>query len=270
MTNLVPLVTAQAVAFWILAPIAVLGALGMVLSRKPVHSALSLAMMMIALAGLYASLDAPFLFVVQIIVYMGAILMLFLFVMMLVGVDTTDSFVETLKGHRVASALAALGFVVLLVGAVARGLKGSPVGLDAANAAEGGHVQSLAALIFTKYVFAFEATAALLITAALAAMVLAHGEQLRPKVRQAGQLAERMRRYADEGAHPGPLPSPGVYARSNSVQAPALLPDGSIAENSVVQAMADRGVVVDPSELSGPTRKAFAAIESVKAEEGRE
>ena len=65
MINLVPLVTAQAVAFWVLAPIAVIGALGMVLSRKPVHSALSLALMMISLAGPYASLDAPFLFVVS-------------------------------------------------------------------------------------------------------------------------------------------------------------------------------------------------------------
>ena len=270
MINLVPLVTAQAVAFWVLAPIAVIGALGMVLSRKPVHSALSLALMMISLAGLYASLDAPFLFVVQIIVYTGAILMLFLFVLMLVGVDTTDSFVETLKGHRWAAGLAALGFVLLLVGAVGRGMRGVPVGLDVANSAQGGNVPSLAGLLFTKYVFAFESTAALLITAAVAAMVLAHGEQLRPKVRQAGQVAERIRRYADEGVHPGPLPAPGVYARSNAIQAPALLPDGSVAETSVVNAMTERGVVIDPSELSGPTHKAFAAIESVKAEEGRE
>ena len=253
MINLVPLVTAQAVAFWVLAPIAVIGALGMVLSRKPVHSALSLALMMISLAGLYASLDAPF-----------------LFVLMLVGVDTTDSFVETLKGHRWAAGLAALGFVLLLVGAVGRGMRGVPVGLDVANSAQGGNVPSLAGLLFTKYVFAFESTAALLIAAAVAAMVLAHGEQLRPKVRQAGQVAERIRRYADEGVHPGPLPAPGVYARSNAIQAPALLPDGSVAETSVVNAMTERGVVIDPSELSGPTRKAFAAIESVKAEEGRE
>ena len=101
-------------------------------------------------------------------------------------------------------------------------------------------------------------------------MVLAHGEQLRPKVRQAGQVQARMRKYATEGAHPGALPSSGVYARSNSIQAPALLPDGSIAENSVVAAMADRGVVQDPSQLTAPAHEAFAAIESVKAEEGRE
>ncbi|MEL4359451.1 MULTISPECIES: NADH-quinone oxidoreductase subunit J [unclassified Luteococcus] len=270
MTSLVPLVTAQAVAFWVLAPVAVLGALGMVLGRKPVHSAISLAAMMIALAGLYASLDAPFLFVVQIIVYTGAILMLFLFVLMLVGVDTTDSMVETIRGHRAASVLAALGFAVLLITAVGNGIVGDAVGLDEAVKAQGGNVPSLAELVFTKYVFVFEATAALLITAALAAMVLAHGEQLRPKVRQAGQVQARLRKYATEGAHPGALPNPGVYARSNAIQSPALLPDGSIAENSVIDAMAERGVVTNPEELSAPTKRAFDAIESVKAEEGRE
>lgn len=270
MINLVPLVTAQTVAFWVLAPIAVLGALGMVLGRKPVHAALSLAIMMLALAGLYASLDAPFLFVVQIIVYTGAILMLFLFVLMLVGVSTTDSLVEAIRGHRAASFVAALGFAVLLISAVGNAIVGNPVGLDAANASQAGNVPSLAELVFTRYVFIFEATAALLITAALAAMVLAHGEQLRPKVRQAGQLQNRMRKYATEGTHPGALPNPGVYARSNAIQAPALLPDGSIAENSVSQALADRGVVQDPSQLVAPAHEAFGAIESVKAEEGRE
>lgn len=268
--TLVPLVTGAEVAFWLLAPVMILGALGMILSRKPVHSALCLAAVMISLAVQYAAQDAPFLFVVQIIVYTGAILMLFLFVLMLVGVNTTDSFVETIRGHRWASLLAALGFVVLLVAAIGNSMVGTPLGLDAANEVQGGNVPSIAALLFTRYVFAFEATAALLITAALAAMVLAHGEQLRPKVRQSGQMADRMRRYASEGAHPGPLPAPGVYARSNAIQAPALLPDGSIAETSVVEAMTQRGVVIDPSELTAPTRTAFTAIESVKSEEGRE
>ncbi|GAB2493148.1 NADH-quinone oxidoreductase subunit J [Luteococcus sediminum] len=268
--TLVPLVAAQAVAFWVLAPIAVLGALGMVLSRRPVHSAIWLAAMMISLAGLYASLDAPFLFVVQIIVYTGAILMLFLFVLMLVGISTTDSVVETIRGHRVASVLAFLGFASLLVVAVGGAINGQPLGLDEAHAVEGGNVPSLAALVFTKYVLIFEAAAALLITAAIAAMVLAHHEELRPKVRQAGSRASRIRRYATDGVHPGPMPSPGVYARSNAVQSPALLPDGSVAENSVPAAMAGRGVVSNPEQLAAPTTEAFAAIESVKAEEGRE
>ena len=93
--------TGEAVTFWILAPIAVLAALGMVFARKAVHAALLLAVTMICLAVLYVAQDAPFLGVVQIIVYTGAIMMLFLFVLMLVGVDSSDSLVETLRGQRV-------------------------------------------------------------------------------------------------------------------------------------------------------------------------
>src|SRR5215216_3294673 len=103
------------IAFWILAPVMVLSALGLLFSRKAVHAALMLAVVMISLAILYAVQDAPFLFAVQIIVYTGAILMLFLFVLMLVGVDASDSVIETIRGHRVASILVGIGFGVTLV-----------------------------------------------------------------------------------------------------------------------------------------------------------
>ena len=115
-------------AFWLLAPVMILGALGMVLSRKPVHSALCLAAVMISLAVQYAAQDAPFLFVVQIIVYTGAILMLFLFVLMLVGVDAADSLVETIRGQRVWAVIAGVGFGVLLVFAVGNAVVGSRSG----------------------------------------------------------------------------------------------------------------------------------------------
>ena len=101
MTSLIPLVTAADVTFWVMAPIIVFCALALLISRKPVHSAIAMAGVMVGLAVIYAAQDAPFLFVIQIIVYTGAILMLFLFVVMLVGVDSTDSAVETLKGQRV-------------------------------------------------------------------------------------------------------------------------------------------------------------------------
>src|ERR671913_2065765 len=104
--------------FWILAPIMVVAALGILFVRKAVHAALLLAVVMISLAVLYAVLDAPFLFAVQIIVYTGAILMLFLFVLMLVGVDASDSIVETIRGQRLLAALAGVGFGALLVLAV--------------------------------------------------------------------------------------------------------------------------------------------------------
>ena len=96
------------VMFWILAPVIVAAALGVLFARKAVHAALLLAVVMIGLAVMYAVQDAPFLFAVQIIVYTGAILMLFLFVLMLVGVDASDSVVETIKGQRLAATIVAV------------------------------------------------------------------------------------------------------------------------------------------------------------------
>ena len=211
--------------FWILAPLMVAAALGILFVRKAVHAALLLAVVMISLAVLYLALEAPFLFVVQIIVYTGAILMLFLFVMMLIGVDTTDSVVETIRGQRVLAVLLGLLLGAVLVIGLAQVTLGTVVGLEEANA--GGNVPSLANILFSRYVFAFEATSALLITAALGAMVLAHRERLSAKPTQASMAAQRMRDYAEHGKHLGPLPSPGVYARHNAVDTPALLPDGS-------------------------------------------
>src|SRR6187200_3602085 len=129
------------IAFWILAPVMVVCALGILFARKAVHCALLLAVVMISLAVLYAVQDAPFLFVVQIIVYTGAILMLFLFVLMLVGVDASDSLVETIRGQRVWAALAGLGFALLIVAAVVNGIVGQPLGLATANSENGGNVQ---------------------------------------------------------------------------------------------------------------------------------
>ena len=108
---------------------------------------------------------------------------------------------------------------------------GTAVGLEKAN--EGGNIQALANILFSHYVFAFETTSALLITAAIGAMVLAHRERLTPKDTQAARAAQRMQDYSDSGKHPGPLPSPGVFARHNAVDTPALLPDGSPSELSV-------------------------------------
>lgn len=228
-------------AFWILAPIMVVAALGLLFVRKAVHAALLLAVVMISLAVLYAVLEAPFLFAVQIIVYTGAILMLFLFVLMLVGVDASDSVVETIKGQRALAWLTGLAFLVVMVVGLTQLTFGTAVGLDEANA--DGNVQALANLLFSRYVFIFEATSALLITAAVGAMVLAHRERLTPRRTQADLAADRIRAYAETGAHLGPLPPPGVYARHNAVDTPALLPDGSPAPASVSRVLAARGTM---------------------------
>jgi NADH-quinone oxidoreductase subunit J len=229
------------IAFWILAPVMVVCALGLLFARKAVHCALLLAVVMISLAVLYAVQDAPFLFAVQIIVYTGAILMLFLFVLMLVGVDSSDSVVETIRGQRLFAVLVGLAFGATLVLGVAQVSVGTITGLGQAN--EAGNVPAIAELLFTKYVFAFEVTSALLITAALGAMVLAHRERLVPKLTQGDMAAQRMRDYAEHGKHLGPLPPPGVFARHNAVDTPALLPDGTAAPSSISRVLLARGSV---------------------------
>ena len=235
-------------AFWLLSPVMVLAALGILVVRKAVHAALLLAVVMIGLAVLYLALEAPFLFAVQIIVYTGAILMLFLFVLMLVGVDAADSVVETIRGQRVLAVTLGLVLGLVLVVALGQVTLSDAVGLADANA--GGNVENLADLLFSRYVFAFEVTSALLITAALGAMVLAHRERLTPKETQAARAARRIRDFAESGRHPGPLPAPGVYARHNAVDTPALLPDGSPAESSVSSTLSARGSVRPPRALS--------------------
>ena len=262
---LIPLVTGAAVAFWLLAPVMILGALGMILARKPVHSAMCLAAVMISLAVQYAAQEAPFLFVVQIIVYTGAILMLFLFVLMLVGVDVRESLVETIKAQRTLAVLAGLSFGALLVFAVGNAIVGQPIGLRADNAENGGNVQGIAALIFDRYVFAFEATSALLITAAVGAMVLAHRERLTKRRTQADLAESRMQRYAETGQHPGPLPTPGVFARHNAVDTPALLPDRSVSELSVSATLKARGTVLDSRDLVKPVDETVDAIADEEA-----
>ncbi len=219
----------EAVAFWILAPISVLGALGTVLLRNAVHSALSLVATMFSLGAFYLIEQGPFLGLVQIIVYTGAIMILFLFVLMLIGRDSSDSLVETLRGQRWAAALFGIGFAVLVAVSVGHAFTGiTPVDLDKPNAA-GGNVNSIAALLFTRYLFAFELTSALLIIAAIGAMVLAHIERDEPKPTQKTLARERIR-----SGRPQPLPGPGVLSSGNSIGTPALLPDGSTSQESVM------------------------------------
>jgi len=224
--------------FWVCATLAVAGALGMILSRKAVHSALWIALTMINLAILYVANSAPFLGMVQIIVYTGAVMMLFLFVLMVVGVDASDSLIETIKGQRIASILLAVGFAILLVWGVGSALtEVSPVGVTAANDEYGGNVQGIAHVIFIQYLIVFELTSALLITAAMGAMVLAHRDRWKALLSQRELSIERFR----SGGHPGNLPTPGVFARHNAVDTPALLPDGGISELSVPAPVRVRG-----------------------------
>lgn len=255
-----PMASGEAITFWLMAIIIVVAAIGLVLSRKPVHSALFMATVMVGLAILYAAQEAPFLFAVQIIVYTGAVLMLFLFVMMLIGVDSTESFVETLRGQRVAAGIGAFGLGALLVGVMGNAVvEGQVTGY--APELSGSNVPAIAYAVFGRWILIFEATAALLITAAMAAMVLAHRDRIGGRITQRRRVLNRMQKYAEDGTHPGPNPTPGVYSRHNAVDTPALLPDGSASEKSVTQSLAARGDVVDAQRLAGKTKWALEQID---------
>jgi NADH-quinone oxidoreductase subunit J len=230
--------TGEVVVFWVCAILSVAGALGMVLSRKAVHSALWIALTMINLAVLYVANSAPFLGMVQVIVYTGAVMMLFLFVLMVVGVDASDSLIETIKGQRLAAILLSLGLGILLVWGIGNGLvESNSVGLTAANEVDGGNIEGIANLIFTRYLLVFELTSALLITAAMGAMVLAHRDRWKDNPSQRELSVARFR----DGGHPGNLPNPGVYARHNAVDTPALLPDGGTSDLSIPDPVRARG-----------------------------
>jgi NADH-quinone oxidoreductase subunit J len=235
----------EAWTFWLLAPIAVLGAVGMVLARNAVHSALWLVLTMLSLGVFYVVQSAPFLGLVQVIVYTGAIMMLFLFVLMLVGRDAADSLIETLRGQRVAAAGLGLGLAALLAAGsyqwiVAAGV--APIGLAESNAVHGGNIQGVAHLLFSRWVLAFELTGALLIVAAVGALMLTH------ITREEGERPsqpERMRARFAPGSYPAPLPGPGVFATSSSNTTPAKLPDGTAEPRSVSPLLPVRELTAD-------------------------
>jgi NADH-quinone oxidoreductase subunit J len=218
--------TTRLLAYWVLAIISVAAALGMVVARKAVHCAMLLAVVMLSLAVLYLMLGAPFLAFVQVIVYTGAVLMLFLFVLMIVGISAADSVIETIRGQRLWAALGGIALLVLLVLVIGHASIGPAVPTSAkfGNA----NVTTLANLIFTRYLYPFEIISALLIIAAVGAMVLAHRERIGPKPTQRVLAADRI-----ASGRPTPLPGPGTYAQHNGVHMPALLPDGSQSELSV-------------------------------------
>ncbi|MBC7549756.1 MAG: NADH-quinone oxidoreductase subunit J [Cellulomonas sp.] len=244
--------TGEAALFWVLAPLMVLAALGLLFSRKAVYAAMSVVFVMISIAFMYIAQDAAFLGVVQVVVYTGAIMMLFLFVLMLVGVDSSDSLAETLRGQRWIGIFVGLGLAGLLVAVVLRSTFPTSVGLEEANADS--NPVGVARLIFGQYIFAFEVVGVLLVTAALGALVLTHRQRL---TRRIGQKERSDARVAAGGVLT-PLPAPGVFARSNAMDVPALDPTGAPIDDSVSRVLRIRGQErefdVVAAEIEPPTR----------------
>lgn len=250
----------ETAVFWILAPLSVIAALGLLFARKSVHAALCMVAVMLVAGVFYVVNEAPFLGIIQIVVYSGAVMMLFLFVVMLVGIDASDSLIETIKGQRLATIVVSLALLVFLTVTIGGVTWGESVGLTAVNA-ETGNVTGLAYLIFGRFQWIFQTSALLLIVAAVAAMILAHRTRISPAPNQRAWGERRVR----EGKQVAGLPAPGVYARHNAVDTPALLPDGSVSELSVSRVLAARAQVDDPER--------YAEIEDEMTrdiEEGRE
>jgi NADH-quinone oxidoreductase subunit J len=189
--------------FCVAAALVIAGAIGVVMARNPVHAALMLVMTLFGIALLFVLQNAPFLAAVQVIVYAGAIVVLFLFVIMFLGVDRQENIaVEPLRGQRpLAIALVALGTTgLLLLGQVSHWVTGAPhvAGPDTGQS----NVVLLGRSVFTTYLFPFEATAALLVIAVVGAVV----------------LARRPRAPESEGAEEGGVPVP---------EEPAAVPAGA-------------------------------------------
>ncbi len=197
------------VVFWVFAPISIASAALVLTRRNAVHAALFLVVNLFTIAVMFLLLDAPFLFAVQIIVYAGAIMVLFLFVIMLLGVDGDERGRDRLLGQRAMAVVLGVGFVLEITFAVRAGIGFStraPAGFDLVNA--GGNTQALAKSLFTSYFFPFEVTSVLLIVAAIAAMVLA--QRKARAVTQAEAEAHAATRAA--GAEPDALDPEEVLA----------------------------------------------------------
>lgn len=249
--------TGETILFWVLAPIMVALALGLLFAKKAVYATVSVIAVMVFLAFLYTALEAPFLGVVQVIVYTGAIMMLFLFVLMLIGVDSSDSIVESIKGQRWIAGLAAIGLILVLSGSVLTAT-GQPVAVGLAEVNAESNPVAVATDIFGNHVLTMELTGALLITAALGAMTLTHRERLTPRKTQLDVAEEKMMAYAEHGVHPGQSPNSGVFAESNSATNPALTVGGKPVEESVSRILRIRGQARTVGEISPATVERIA------------
>lgn len=208
--------------FWAIAAITVIPSLSLLFAKKAVHVAMSVVLVMVGLAVSYIILAAPFLGMVQIVVYTGAVMMLFLFVLMLVGVDQLEDLTETIPGVRWIGIIAAVGIGALVVTAVSR----ITVGLQTAP---NGNPEQIAGQIFGRWVVVMETLGFLLVAAAVGALVLSHAPRLVPRHTQREVARDRIKL----GANPVNKPMPGVYARHNALDVPALDPDGNPVEESV-------------------------------------
>ena len=225
-------------------------ALGVLFMKKAAHSVICMVGVMLGLAVLYIANSAPFLGVAQIVVYTGAILMLFLFVIMLIGIGTSDDYARQSRGAIVASVLGGLGIIVIMTTAILKSMPAAyaPTEVDPYSDQP---ITDLAINLFQEHWLSMELAGGLLITAAVGAMLLTHSDRLRPKADQAETARSKMRAFADKGARIGQLPAPGVYAQSNAADVPAISGEtlGPV-EESVPRVLRVRGLTRTIGEVT--------------------
>jgi NADH-quinone oxidoreductase subunit J len=226
--------------FAVAAAIVLAGAIGVVVARNPVHSALMLVMTLFGIAVLFVLEQASFLAAVQVIVYAGAIVVLFLFVIMFLGVDREENIAaEPLRGQRpLAVGLVALGTTgLLLLGQVSGWTTGAPHVAGSDTGAP--NVNLLGKAVYTTYLFPFEATAALLIIAVVGAVVLAR----RPPGAAIPVDDEPLAEGADHGAGPGTDEAGGESEVDGAADGP-----GGGASDSPAAPAADAADTVETDE----------------------
>ncbi|QQB45561.1 NADH-quinone oxidoreductase subunit J [Corynebacterium glucuronolyticum] len=252
------------ISSWILAAVIIAGAIGMVMCKELIHSALCLLLVMVGVAIEYATMGAPFVFVVQIVVYAGAVMVMILFIVMMVGArgEAADG-EKTATGtsHTVLTGVAAIALLALIGIAVNMSTLTAPRGMSEANAEHGGNVAGLGVEIFNKYVVGFEVLSALLIVAAVGAMIMIFRVRAVKRSTQRELSQARFRAYKERGINVGPLAASGVYADSNAMDVPALLPDGSELKTSVNPALYERDEVDPAQGFVDQTKRIYASLD---------
>ena len=213
--------TGEIILFACTAIVMVACALGVLFCKKAAHSVICMVGVMLGLAILYIANSAPFLGVAQIVVYTGAIMMLFLFVIMLIGIGTSDDYARQSRGAIVAAVLGGLGLIVIVTTAILKSVPDT-YAANEVNPYSNQPITDLAITLFQEHWLSMEIAGALLITAAVGAMLLTHSDRLGPKVTQLQTARNKMRAFGEKGARIGQLPAPGVYAQSNAADVPAI------------------------------------------------
>ena len=242
--------TGEIILFACTAIVMVACALGVLFFKKAAHSVICMVGVMLGLAVLYIANSAPFLGVAQIVVYTGAIMMLFLFVIMLIGIGTSDDYARQSRGAIVAAVLGGLGLIVIVTTAILKAVPAphKPVEVDPYSDQP---ITDLAITLFQEHWLSMELAGGLLITAAVGAMLLTHSDRLTPKADQFETARNKMRAFAEKGARIGQLPAPGVYAQSNAADVPAVSGEtlGPV-EESVPRVLRVRGLARTIGEVT--------------------